>query len=93
MKTSFVLSKYVLVHNYIDLKCPKPRTLTNGRRVVEGKKFNETATFTCNAGYTLIGASVRTCRGKGVWDGLEPICGKLKSINCQQKSTSYLRTI
>ena len=64
-----------------DLKCPtpKPRKLIHGQRKVNGKKFNSTATFTCDAGYTLSGASVRTCRSGGVWDGVEPKCGK----NCR----------
>ncbi|CAB4017905.1 Hypothetical predicted protein, partial [Paramuricea clavata] len=63
------------------LKCssPKPRTLTNGRRVVQGRKFNETVTFTCDPGFTLSGSSIRTCRGLGTWDGVEPKCGK----NCR----------
>ena len=61
-----------------DLRCrtPKPRELEHGQRVVSGKKFNHTATFTCNEGYMLSGASVRRCRGGGVWDGVEPKCGK-----------------
>ncbi|CAB4041226.1 Hypothetical predicted protein, partial [Paramuricea clavata] len=61
-----------------DLKCssPKPRTLTNGRRVVQGRKFNKTVTFTCDPGFTLSGSSVRMCRGLGTWDGMEPKCGK-----------------
>ena len=63
-----------------DLKCPtpKPRKLIHGQRKVNGKKFNSTATFTCDAGYTLSGASVRTCRSGGVWDGVESKCGGLK---------------
>ena len=43
-----------------------------------GTAFGQTATYSCDAGYTLVGDSTRTCQAIGVWSGSEPICqGKL----------------
>ena len=48
---------------------------TNGQvshlnRTVEG----QTATYTCNTGYNLVGDSTRTCQATGVWSGSAPTC-------------------
>ncbi len=32
------------------------------------------ATYSCNAGYTFIGGSTRTCGSDGVWSGSPPTC-------------------
>lgn len=73
----------------LDLRCksPRPRSLTNGRRVVHGKRFNETVIFTCDPGFILSGSSVRTCRGLGIWDGVEPKCGEYERN--QETTTSW----
>lgn len=34
----------------------------------------ETATYTCDEGYTLFGPSTRSCNSAGIWDGNLPIC-------------------
>ena len=39
-----------------------------------GTKFGQTATYTCDAGYNLVGVSTRTCQATGVWSGSEPTC-------------------
>ncbi|XP_064386241.1 P-selectin-like isoform X3 [Halichondria panicea] len=42
-----------------------------------GTTFMMTATYTCNTGYTLIGANTRTCGGDGQWTPVAPICLQL----------------
>jgi len=37
-----------------------------------GTTFGQTATYSCNAGYNLVGNSTHTC--EGVWSGSEPTC-------------------
>ena len=39
-----------------------------------GTTFGQTATYTCNTGYNLVGDSTRTCQATGVWSGSEPTC-------------------
>lgn len=34
------------------------------------------ATFTCEAGYSLIGVTLLTCLSNGSWSGNQPHCGK-----------------
>ena len=39
-----------------------------------GTTYGQTATYSCNTGYTLVGGSARTCQSTGVWSGSEPTC-------------------
>ncbi len=39
-----------------------------------GTTFMNTATYTCNPGYTLVGASSRTCTADGDWTTAAPTC-------------------
>ena len=39
-----------------------------------GTTFGQTATYSCNTGYNLVGDSSRTCHSKGNWSGSAPTC-------------------
>ena len=39
-----------------------------------GTTFRQTATYSCNTGYGLVGDSNRTCQANGVWSGSAPTC-------------------
>ena len=39
-----------------------------------GTTFGQTATYSCDTGYTLVGDSTRTCQADGMWSGNEPTC-------------------
>ena len=39
-----------------------------------GTTFGQTATYSCNTGYNLVGGSTRTCQATGVWSGNAPTC-------------------
>ena len=39
-----------------------------------GTTFGQTATYSCDTGYTLVGDSNQTCRATGVWSGCAPTC-------------------
>ena len=36
--------------------------------------YNSVATYSCNTGYMLIGATQRTCQADGSWSGSGPTC-------------------
>ena len=39
-----------------------------------GTTFGQTATYSCDPGYNLVGNSTRMCQADGVWSGNEPTC-------------------
>ena len=48
---------------------------TNGQvSNTAGTTFGQTATYSCNTGYNLIGDNTRTCQATGVWSGSAPTC-------------------
>ena len=53
-------------------------TLTNpvnGQVTHTGRtRFGQTATYSCDTGYILVGDNNRTCQAAGNWSGSEPIC-------------------
>ena len=59
-------------------------TLTNpanGQVSTTGTTFGETATYSCNTGYNLVGDSTRTCQATGEWSGSEPTCQSMLHEN------------
>ena len=40
----------------------------------DSTSFGSVVTYVCNSGYTLSGASQRTCRAIGKWDAVGPNC-------------------
>ena len=39
-----------------------------------GTTFEQTATYSCNTGYNLLGDSTRTCQATGNWSESAPTC-------------------
>ena len=50
---------------------------TNGQVSTSGTTFGETATYSCNTGYNLVGDNTRTCQATGNWSGSEPTCERM----------------
>ena len=54
------------------------RTLTNPTNgqvsYTAGTTFGQTATYSCNTGYGLVGDSIRMCQATGMWSGSAPTC-------------------
>jgi CUB/sushi domain-containing protein len=46
----------------------------NGRVIYGGTVIGQTAFFSCDAGYSLIGATVITCQLDGSWNNPPPSC-------------------
>ena len=54
--------------------CP-PLTIEDGRVTTSpGLAPGSTAIYSCNAGFELVGTSVRTCLPGGDWSGTQPAC-------------------
>ena len=48
---------------------------TNGQVSHTGRTtFGQTATYSCDTGYILVGDNTRTCQATGVWSRSEPTC-------------------
>ena len=45
-----------------------------------GTTFGQTATYSCNTGYNLVGDSIRTCQATGEWSGSAPTCKGMSLI-------------
>ena len=39
-----------------------------------GTSLGQTATYSCDTGYSLVGNSTRTCQAEGNWSGSAPTC-------------------
>ena len=57
------------------MNCSILNNLANGQvSHTAGVAFGQTATYSCDTGYNLVGDSTRTCLAGGVWSGSEPTC-------------------
>ena len=54
--------------------CPSLNDPANGNVNVSGDFFGQTAEYTCNNGFNLIGDSIVTCGLDGQWSGNPPVC-------------------
>ena len=71
-------SRYITLVIFFILAVVDCRSLTapaNGQvDLTSGTTFNQTATYSCNTGYNLVGDSTRTCEATGQWSGSAPTC-------------------
>ena len=66
-----------------------------------GTTFGQTATYSCDTGYNLVGDSTRTCQATGNWSGSAPTCqGMLLEADvtlfmciCTQKHIFSVKTV
>ena len=66
------------MHNYLILTVVNCGVLTNPASGqvshTAGTTYGQTATYSCNTGYSLVGSSTRTCQATGNWSGNSPTC-------------------
>ena len=53
-----------------------------------GTTFGQTATYSCDIGYNLVGDSNQTCRATGVWSGCAPTCQGMLLLEIEYYLTS-----
>ncbi|KAJ8267678.1 hypothetical protein COCON_G00128500 [Conger conger] len=56
------------------ISCGELPTPPNGNKIGTQTTFGATAIFTCDAGYVLVGSTVRECLSSGLWSGTETRC-------------------
>ena len=73
-----VFSRCINLHIFLILAvvdCGNLTDLTNGQvNHTAGTTFGQTATYSCNTGYNLVGDSTHTCQATGQWSGSAPTC-------------------
>ena len=55
-------------------ECPVLPPIPNGSVMVNNRSTGGTAVYSCDAGYTLVGAPERMCMSNSMWSGTEPSC-------------------
>jgi len=64
---------YIFFQTVVD--CNALNDPANGQvNHTSGTTFGETATYSCNTGYNLVGDNTRTCEATGNWSGSAPTC-------------------
>ena len=64
---------YVLLLTAVD--CGTLTDPANGQvNHTAGTTFEQTATYSCDTGYNLVGDSTHTCNPTGQWSGRAPTC-------------------
>ena len=79
----YVKIKFLMLY-LLTAQCPSLSNPSFGSVIVTGLSIGDTATYSCNAGFELVGIAVRTCElvGAGVaaWSGAAPICRRRFSL-------------
>ncbi len=84
------LEVMVIKHLPIAIDCG-PLTIANGAvDTSSGTTFMMTATYTCNPGYTLVGAVTRTCQANTMWSLSAPTCtGMPRVVKCIEDTSCF----
>ena len=69
-------------------ECPDLTDPANGMVVMAGNLVGNTATYTCDPGFALVGAPTVTCQANGMWSDSPPTCEPIG-----MKSPLYCRVI
>ena len=80
---TYVPHQYVRtrLHFSLEITCPNLADPANGAVMVEGMNPGDTATYTCNSGFELVGADTLTCGSDGMWSPDLPVCTRELSHN------------
>ena len=54
--------------------CPTLGNPANGMVALSGTSVGDTAAYTCNDGFELVGAPLLNCQADGTWDDSPPMC-------------------
>ena len=78
----------------VAIVCPNLDDPLYGSVTLSGNRVGDTATYKCDAGFTLSGGDrVRTCGANGVtgvWSGKAPVCIRKKTSYCSLRQSYVL---
>ncbi len=69
-----------------DVDCGAPPSISDGSRTIAGTTLGETATYSCNIGFSISGSAIITCLASGSWEP-EPACTRELLSECVGWST------
>ena len=73
---------HLMYSHFAVVDCGSLTDPANGRvDHTAGTPFGQTATYSCNTGYNLVGDSTLTCQASGNWSGSAPTCLGILLIN------------
>ena len=70
------------------IDCGALSTPTNGDQTTTGTLLDDTADFSCNAGYKLDGSDTRTCQSDCEWSGTATSCVRKLLFDIKLRSIS-----
>ena len=70
LRYQITFSTLLTISDCDNLTDPSNGQVTHSSRTTLG----QTATYSCNTGYNLVGDSTRTCQDTGEWSGSAPTC-------------------
>ena len=94
----FIISKVALYfyHNYSSppiftlAVCTILKTPDNGALILTGTSHGNTATYTCDTGFALVGSETLSCGEDGMWSDPPPVCQRVVGM---ESNTFILLTI
>ena len=75
---------------YKPITCLVPSPIEFGTVSVTGYNLSSLATYTCDDGYTLVGAPVSICMYSGEWNSSSPVCQKGEALTESYDSSKLL---
>ena len=58
-----------------------------------GTTFGQTATYTCDTGYNLVGDNTRICQATRVWSGSAPTCQGMLFLKLEYYILEYVYAV
>ena len=70
-----------IIYNHAQFQTVVPCTVlknpANGTLILTGTSYGNTATYTCDTGFVLVGSEMLICEDDGMWSDLPPACQRV----------------